>query len=519
MLKKVFKGLVVGGVALGIAFSANAADYEMNMYGASAQHKFWLNLAPDFLLSPNGGACASVNQCDVDSKNGVAVGTDCAFAGGTDTITIRYSSKASTDGIIAVNDTNHLRTMAAPGCGSTESAEVNMGASDVGYDRFTGQTRGWQNGHLSYTQVPNPPYVRGPFPNDEPDQVFNPIVVPFAFFANNSVGVFRCTRPELTTAPPVYTVDDYETMGIHKAYGKEMWGCDPTLSDPLTGTNPQCVGYFKCIDATDDGVSNATCNGGVNAGAPCGGTDDCPDVELVDTRCEAMPLDNINHTMAGQIFSGQVSDWSDFGPYFTPGPIHKMMRHEGSGTHATLRDLLQPYAPLYQTNLFTNRTVGFAAPTVIHFESSSDLAKAVADFPGAIGYFDADKSVGDSYRDGGSNGAWAFSGTDWDAADGFVGLHVMKYNGVEPVRQKIVNGEYEFWAAQHVYYNDDQWADTVDLPARSTLLNRLIAFSSNPANLTTDELGVSADFWAAQGEMLVEKAPLVSNLKDRIDRK
>jgi hypothetical protein len=115
MIKKVLKSLFVGGVVLGMAFSANAADYEVNMYGASAQHKFWLNLAPDFLSSASGGDCAAVTQCDVDSKNGVAVGTGCAFNGGNDTITIRYSSKASTDGILAINDTDHNRAMAAPG--------------------------------------------------------------------------------------------------------------------------------------------------------------------------------------------------------------------------------------------------------------------------------------------------------------------------------------------------------------------------------------------------------------------
>jgi hypothetical protein len=518
MIKKVLKSLFVGGVVLGVAFSANAADYEVNMYGASAQHKFWLNLAPDFLSSASGGDCAAVTQCDVDSKNGVAVGTGCAFNGGNDTITIRYSSKASTDGILAINDTDHNRAMAAPGCAGTEMVEVNMGASDVAYDRFDGQTRGWEDGHLSYTAVPVPPYVRGPFPNTMPDQVFNPIVVPFAFFANNSVCKFRCTRPELVTAPPVYTAEDYDAMGVHKAYGKDMWECDPTLST-AEGYNEQCIGYFKCIDATDNGVADATCNGGVNAGQPCTKTSDCPDVALEQTRCEAMPLDNINHTMAGQIFSGQVSDWSDFGPYFCPGPIHKMMRHEGSGTHATLRDLLQPYSPISLSNLFNNRLAGFANPTAIHFTSSSDLARAVADFPGAVGYFDADKSIGSRYTDGGSDGAWGFAANDWDAADGVVGLHIMKYNGVEPVRQKIVNGEYEFWAAQNVYYNDAQWTDTVGLPARSALLSRLITFSSDPANLTEAELGAAAEFWAAQDEMQVEKAPMVKNSKDRIDRK
>jgi hypothetical protein len=517
MLRKALKGLLIGGALLGMTATAQAADYQMNMYGASAQYKFWLNLAPDFLTDAAGGACTAVTQCEVDSKNGIAVGTGCTFAtGGPHTITVRYSNQASVDGIVAVNDTNHNRNMANNAtCSALALAEVNLGASDVAYDRFGQQTRGWSKGNLNYTAAPSFPYVRGPWTNAEPDEVFNPIVVPFAFFANNSVCKFRCTRPELVGDTPVLDTMDWNTQGAHKSYGKDMWECDPDLTNS-DGTNPQCIGFFKCLGGSAS--TPGTCNGGVNAGNSCTKNTECPDVALANTRCEAMPLDNINHAMAGQIYSGQVDDWSDFGPYFCPGTIQKIQRHEGSGTHATTRDLLQPYGMINDTTLFALRFSGFNASQTIHYESSSDNHLAVADFEGAIGYFDADKSLGEKYWDGRANGTWVNGTTDLDGPDGIVGLHIMKYNGVEPTRQKIRNGEYEYWAAQHVYYNNNQWTNTTALPARNTLLTRLIAFSSNASNLTSAELGDSADFWAAQSEMLVHKTPLVKTFKDRIDR-
>ena len=50
MIRQVIKGITVGAALLGIvAGTASAADYAINIYGASAQHKFWLNLAPDYL--------------------------------------------------------------------------------------------------------------------------------------------------------------------------------------------------------------------------------------------------------------------------------------------------------------------------------------------------------------------------------------------------------------------------------------------------------------------------------------
>lgn len=504
MLKKIMKGVMTSALLMGLATSANAATYEINMYGASAQYTFWNALADDFLLDPAGGACTALAvKCETsDKKNGVAKGTSCLGAGHD--IVIRYSSKASTDGIARLNDQANV-SMANEedpdsdgiACEDTKSVKVNLGASDVAYDRFSGQTHGWENGNKSYVST-GPNYHRGPFPNAAPPAFFKPIVVPFAFYANNSVCKFRCVKPTPYNTDGPVSATAYATAA-HKSYSHWEWECDPTKST-AEGYNEECIGHYKCI--------GGVCNGGVNVGQTCTKNVQCPDVTVENTRCEAMPINNITHTMAGQIFSGQVSSWTDFGPYYCSGKIHKMMRHEGSGTHSTLRDLLKPYALSDTSNLHLVAAAGWASPRVIHFTSSSDLLKAVADFPGSIGYADADQALQNAYSDGAADGAW----NPADNPDSKVGIHVLMFDGVEPVRKKIKHGEYEFWAAQYVYYNPAHWTGDME-----TVRTKLVSFSSNPDNINATTLGGMENFWAAQDEMLVDKQA-VKYTKDQIIR-
>lgn len=504
-MEKVLKSAVIGASMLAMVGTAQAVEYNLNIYGASAQHKFWLNLAPDFLLDANGGQCASVDQDSFDKKHGIARGNNCLGDGST--IYIRYSSRASYDGINAVNDNTprnmvdetSCTTWAGPkanSCTAQKSVQPNLGASDVAWNEFTQSTVGFEDGNVNY---PNDPYSAPSATVVFPDSIeatieaFNPIVVPFAFFANNSVCKFRCVRPEINgdVAGPV-TPGEWDPMGSHKAYPHGGWECDPTLTD-VDGSNPQCVGYYKCIDSL--------CNGGVNNGSACITANDCPDVDESATRCEAMPLNNINHAMAGLIFSGKINNWEDFGPYFCSGKIVRCMRHAGSGTHATVDDLLKPYKLASNTKPMPL----FLGPTW-HYTSSSDLMNCVADFKGAVGYADADKLLDfEGIADGCAEDAVGNPNNHLDDPDGVAGAHIMQYNGVEPTRQKIVNCEYEFWAAQHVYYDTAAFTGTLE-----TLRQSLENFSSNAANLTTANLGNAADFWAAQSELQCSKAKVAS---------
>ena len=77
MYKNMIKGMIIGGSLLGLVASAQAANqtYEYNIYGASAQHKFWNKLAPQFMTNSLG--CATVVQSAHEKKNGITRGTGC----------------------------------------------------------------------------------------------------------------------------------------------------------------------------------------------------------------------------------------------------------------------------------------------------------------------------------------------------------------------------------------------------------------------------------------------------------
>lgn len=609
MLKKFIKGLVVGGALLGMVSTAQAATYDINIYGASAQHKFWLNLAPSWLTDAAGGNCASAEQASYNKKHGIARGNNCNIPGGSgdDEILFRYSSRASYAGIVAIND-GAAKDMVDAGtcnfgtgaCTGLAPVQVNLAASDVAWDDFTQATIGFEDGNLAndvYSdtpdyEAPDPGGVDPVYPTSAPDGVFNPIVVPFGFVVNDSVCKFRCVKPHVWSdadgnqidgplGPDAYNAID---TFAHKAYPHDMWQCDPnksvgvSCSDPVyttwkacvengetwtestTGRNEQCVGYYKCVDTdADDPQDGAetTCQGGPRAGLSCSTATDCPDVDnraescdvdgwvnlteadctaasgtwaanpdyLLNTRCEAMPIDNVTNIMVGQIFSGQVKDWCDFGPYYCCSAdgrtgmdtaVFAAMRHGGSGTHATMDNLMKPYKlaedDAYDGNLMVGDASYPQGYNRIHYTSSSDLTKAVVDFAGGIGYVDADKLLGfKKIYDGMADGPTAA----YDEADGIVGAHLVKLCGAEPTRQNIVWGEYGFWAAQHVYY------DSADFPAGplGTLRGRLESYSSNEANLTVDTLGNPANFWAAQGEMKVKTDKVVGVTKKIVVRK
>jgi len=545
MFKKIMKGILVGGALLALTVPAQATDYDINIYGASAQHKFWLNLAPDYLA--NDAGCTTVNQYSYNKKHGMAVGENCAKPAAGDKITIRYSSRASYDGIVAVA-AGATRSMcnAADDCASLTATVVNLGASDVAGLSFQTSTQGWEDGNQSY---PGSIYYANAGTLGWPDAAtmatldeFNPIVVPFGFLINNDVTEYRCAAPVSPDA------------GNDKAYDKFGWSCVPDSNYACTdgvsttredceelgyawnlvatstpadadGVSADCVGFYKCLgfvaggcsetgsceiggnvwpgstvpettctnnggiwtaastqplcEAITGAVWNAetlgTCNGGLNANDPCDEADDCPDVAVADTLCKEVPVNNITQAMARQIFSGAVSNWSDFGPSYTDVDIVRCMRHSGSGTHATMN-----LAVMDGVSMISNSS----ANETWHFTSSSDLTKCVTDFSGAIGYVDVDKLM------------------SFEEIGDVAGAHVAKYNGADPVRRNIVNGVYEFWAAQHVYFLPSAFATG---SGYDTILADMTAYSSDPANLNTHTLGNAAYFWAAQSEMNVER--------------
>jgi hypothetical protein len=85
MLKKLIFTAIAGVIALGLVGPAMATDYELNLYGASAQFAFWNTAATDFLKTRGCLATNIHTAISSDLKNGVTVGTSC----GSDSYKIR----------------------------------------------------------------------------------------------------------------------------------------------------------------------------------------------------------------------------------------------------------------------------------------------------------------------------------------------------------------------------------------------------------------------------------------------
>jgi hypothetical protein len=191
---------------------------------------------------------------------------------------------------------------------------------------------------------------------------------------------------------------------------------------------------------------------------------------------------NLTRLMATLIFSGSVTNWSDFG--YPAQPITVCLRHAGSGTHATLdAAVMRGDATLLKDEALPGSfpvLMGWVPVTYFN-KGSSDMMRCIRDAgPGAIGYADSDK-----------NGA---------NPDGSLGsyptVRALKYMGKFGVAFTLINGQYDFWSAQWLYFlaNED--------PATKAKILELCAFASDPTNMPDSRRA----YWTTAGEMKVEKA-------------
>jgi hypothetical protein len=242
------------------------------------------------------------------------------------------------------------------------------------------------------------------------------------------------------------------------------------------------------------GKDPATYNPAVSSfGKSCGaegedGNLDCPDL-LTDTKCEEAPLDNLSRLMVLQIFSSDNEAWLDrwdqFGPMFPDAGIIRCMRCAGSGTHATFdMQVFRTDADIQGTSI-DNR--------FYHHLSSSDLARCISrngtdeatppwdpDVRYAVGYADVDKALKSS---------------------SYPNLHLVKYQGVEAKRTNIENSQYNFWAAQTLYWNTTEISNL----GLDSILSDLITAAQSSTFLTS--ITPQNMFWTTNGEMASEKSP------------
>ncbi|MFH2090813.1 MAG: substrate-binding domain-containing protein [Pseudomonadota bacterium] len=346
MFKKIVKGIAIGTAALTLAATAQAAEVNLNLYGASAQFTFWTAAAPNFLVS-QGCQATDVystigNLEDRDAGIAVCAGTVVPAGSGAlvagsgfnndgNTYYLRYTTRASVDGIRAVtndpaynpdgctNDGDRRQADAlgasfangsvGNGIATLSCQDVTIGASDVAAATFGQITAGHEFGPNGGDVVTE----HAVYPTDLMDpetmdfQVDRPIVVPFGFFAN----------------------------------------------------------YDSAVEGTP----------GPNA----------------------VPFDNMTRLMAVSIFSGQVANWKEFTDDTSVDlPMVVCMRHAGSGTLATLdAAVMRGDAGLVGTEIPTEDfgvQMGWG-PAVYFNLGSSDAMKCVKALNGAVGYADADKCV------------------------------------------------------------------------------------------------------------------------------
>lgn len=491
MIKKILKGMLVGGAAMTIAASAaNAAKIEVNIFGASAQFKFWNAMAPKFLDEQYGCAQADIwaTQSDalMDRDAGITIcAGDTAYAGKTgmgtegdtqgattagDTIIIRYTSNASYDGVMSVQDddtfdsdncsTDGDRYQADPvesdlvamndtvntfpGETLTQLAcmDVHVGASDVSAKTFKQESDGWKKGN--FTLVTTDP-----------------------------------TEQKAVSALNTYILDsDGYKVGSNIINRKIHYPSTVTV-DPETDLNYQ----------TDRPIV-----------VPFG----------FYANTSVVP-DNLTRLMAINLFAGNIANWQELDEDYPDMPVVVCHRHAGSGTVATLnaavfrgtgifpekqQDDIIPITgdPLYDAAsiyLDTNVLSG-AAPTIFFNKGSSDATRCAGYNQGAVSYADSDKCVGGCGGKYGNVKALAYQGIGGDANP----THVM--------RDEIRSGRHIFWSAQYLYSNESGATDTV--------IDALVAYAAdgdnmpgtNVVNDPTDDTG-KALFWASQDEMQWEK--------------
>jgi hypothetical protein len=442
-MKKNMIALLTGAALLSAAGVACATD--LNLYGSSAQYPYWSAQAKTWLTKSvaNGGlgCTATANEQGATSPGTPAAGTsgvNCyaiQATGCTSTavdsskiVNFRYCSNNSVTGVQSIGGTG----------GNPDSCTDNFQRKMVNPDA-TGTTS-CQTVKAGIADVSGEAFTQssaglklGPMGGATVTPGYNgvsttgliaknTVVVPFGFFVNKAVTATQCT-----------------------------------------------AGLIGNVCS-----ANAECNTGIS------GTSN-------DGVCNTTPttITNISRLQAAMLFSGQVSDWSQFGAYYTANPVVLCLRHAGSGTHATL-----DYA------VMSAGTTGWGAPLVtaedpagppvIWFNNGSgDMSNCIngdttltttGSLIGAIGYSDADMVVG--------------------KAASSQNIAQVKYNGFYPTRTHIRNGEYDFYAPSWLYYNN-----THNSTDTNAILN-MVTYAQNPANVPA----AKANYWAALSEMQFVKS-------------
>jgi hypothetical protein len=470
-MKKVINIAVIAAALTGAAVTAQAANIEINMYGASAQRDYWNAMAPDYLGVTKG--CITVRRAQIDSNNVVHKGSDCPDG---NEYYINYTSVASMEGVLAaieqapidsaLNDTcggdNALREIAdslncvfpTTGTGSCPATKVcrdiTGGTSDVEASAFVQKTHGRKFGHrpLSTTNT----YVNNDLTTYQPLDVsafenYKPTIVPFAFYANSSIGTsgdkgnLSRTQAVNLFGRKVASWNELKGFGgvvkdVQLCYRHAGSGTHATLDmvvfrdDTKSGVAP-----FVCPPAS--GSWSVTCDNGTPVDY-VGGTlpTSCDPADMLRNPCDVMGLN------------------------YEDATIGKFNTKEETVT--------APFAYYYQSSSST-RTGEAGMKECVETNGGRALNPSAL----AIGYMDADTLESTKIKR-------------------------MKYQGVPAVdvenaalgltNDYINNGSYDFWSAQNVYVKKPVPTEVVDL---MTYANGHIPASKAGIWTTANDLNVT----------------------------
>jgi hypothetical protein len=385
-IKKLIATIITCVSLLGFAAiaSANTAGAvapaaDINLYGSSAQFTFWKGTAATYLTD---AGCTNVTTytmpCD---SNHAMVSATC---NGTP-IHFRITSKASWDGILSVsgNTTNpNLSSEATP---QTESCSGTTAVPSSPAVYCTGYTRPMINaGSCSGTTC-------------------------------------QATDCETVTGG----ASDVEATSIIQTSAGQLNG-------PKGG---------GAISRNFTGTGALSKNGSVIDTASQQPLTDCQEVVVpfafwVSSDVNAMGVTNLNQTDIRMIFSGQIVDWSDLG--FPSKAMNVCFRHAGSGTSATLQLAEMQPAVLYGLGEVVQQPNPDGTGTYSYYfnDGTSNEETCVNSLTGAVGYFDADKSVG--------------------AGTSYPNVSPVTYNGVTTnngpaLKAMIENGQYDFWTVENLF--------------------------------------------------------------------
>ena len=427
MFKKIAKGALIGAAALAMAVPAHALT-EVHLFGASAQYKFWTDTAPKFLADAAGANCLGTVQ------------------------------HAKTE------DVTDAGTLIGALPVSTRDAGIAQG--------FDCQGKG-EHVVLSYTtfaSIKGIQAVKGSATDDGCANASDRAVPDWQDLDGDTLGVTWGPYPGTAGS-----VDDLACQDVvigasdvaGETFGQESHG--DLLGPQNSGT------WYDSFANPEDTTGLEFCRPIVVPFAFYG-SDNLPVIP-------AGAQGNLTRLQAVSIFSGQVTDWSDFG--YGALPIAACLRHAGSGTHATLdAAVLRGDATLLKDEALPGSfpvMMGFVPITWFN-KGSSDEVKCVKyagdNGYGGVGYADSDKNgpLYNSYAKVNNCQRLMYMGADGDAA-------------------AIKNGIYDFWSAQWLYFRADEDAD-----AKAKVLE-LCAYAANGANMPASRAG----FWAAEGDMKVEK--------------